>query len=62
MRIATDDADYAAAILEAAHRQGDFAELHGSTGQRPHDWPATRYEEKARRAGRACRLISLRRK
>ena len=62
VRIATDDADYAAAILEATHRQGDFAELRGSSGQRPHDWPATRYEEKARRAGRACRLISLRRR
>ena len=64
VRIATDDAAYAAAILEAMRRQGDFAEVSGSTGQaqRPDDWPATRYEEKARRAGRACRLISLRRK
>jgi tRNA (guanine-N7-)-methyltransferase len=64
VRIATDHAAYAAAILEALHHQGDFADLSGLTreAQRPDDWPATRYEEKARRAGRACRLISLRRR
>jgi tRNA (guanine-N7-)-methyltransferase len=64
MRIATDDAAYAAAILEAMYRQGEFAESSGSRGQaqRPDDWPATRYEEKARRAGRAFRLFSLRRR
>jgi len=64
VRIATDDAAYAAAIWEAVHRQGDFAELSGLTheAQRPDDWPATRYEQKARSAGRACRLISLRRR
>jgi tRNA (guanine-N7-)-methyltransferase len=64
VRIATDHEAYAAAILQAVRRQGDFAELSAVTrdGRRPDDWPATRYEEKARRAGRVCRLVCLRRR
>jgi tRNA (guanine-N7-)-methyltransferase len=63
VRIATDDEAYAAAILQAVPPQGDFAAASVLTGDgRPDDWPATRYEEKARRAGRACRLIALRRR
>ena len=55
LRLATDDRDYLAWMLEhatahpafewLAHRPVDWRE-------RPADWPSTRYEEKARDAGR----------
>jgi tRNA (guanine-N7-)-methyltransferase len=55
LRLATDDADYARAMLETVLREPRFvwlAERSGDWLARPDDWPATRYEEKALAAGR----------
>ena len=57
LRIATDDADYARCMLLAVVGQPNFSWT--ATGpadwrQRPPDWPSTRYEQKARKAGRRC--------
>jgi tRNA (guanine-N7-)-methyltransferase len=57
LRIATDIADYAAWILLAVRRQGSFrwaAQAAGDWRERGSDWPQTRYEAKALRAGRRC--------
>jgi tRNA (guanine-N7-)-methyltransferase len=65
LRLATDVADYAEAILAAVRGQGDFfiaARGLGEGWERPPDWPATRYEEKARRGDRDCHFFSLRRR
>jgi tRNA (guanine-N7-)-methyltransferase len=56
LRLATDDADYARWMLEAVLAEPRFAwlaERAADWRERPPDWPATRYEEKARAAGRA---------
>jgi tRNA (guanine-N7-)-methyltransferase len=56
LRLATDDPDYLSAMLEQLARHPDFAWLARRPSdwrERPGDWPATRYEEKARAAGRA---------
>ena len=56
LRLATDDADYARWMLEAVLAERRFAwlaERAADWRERPPDWPATRYEEKARAAGRA---------
>jgi tRNA (guanine-N7-)-methyltransferase len=56
LRLATDDADYARWMLEAVLAEPRFAwlaERAADWRERPSDWPATRYEEKARAAGRA---------
>ena len=56
LRLATDDRDYLAWMLEEVTAHPDFAWLARSAEDwraRPGDWPATRYEEKARAAGRA---------
>jgi tRNA (guanine-N7-)-methyltransferase len=65
LRMATDDADYLSWILEhitahpafewLAHRPGDWRE-------RPPDWPPTRYEAKARAAGRLPAFLRVRRR
>jgi tRNA (guanine-N7-)-methyltransferase len=57
LRLASDDSDYVTWMLAAtateprlvwqARRARDWRE-------RPADWPATRYEQKARAAGRSC--------
>jgi len=65
LRIATDIADYARAILLAVMTHPEFEWL--VTGpddwrKRPADWPQTRYEQKARRAGRRCSYFSFRRR
>jgi tRNA (guanine-N7-)-methyltransferase len=57
LRIATDDADYAHCMLLSLVGQPNFAWT--ATGpadwrQRPTDWPSTRYEQKAQKAGRRC--------
>ncbi len=55
LRIGTDIGDYARTILEAASHEARFAwqaESPSGWRQRPDDWPATRYEEKAADAGR----------
>jgi tRNA (guanine-N7-)-methyltransferase len=56
-RIATDIADYACWTLEQVMRHGAFrwtAEQASDWRNRPPDWPATRYEQKALRQGRTC--------
>ena len=55
LRLATDDRDYLAWILEHATAHPDFewlARRPADWRERPADWPPTRYEEKARAAGR----------
>ncbi len=65
LRLASDDSDYVTWMLEAlageprlvwrARRAADWRE-------RPADWPATRYEAKARAAGRRCTFLSFERR
>jgi tRNA (guanine-N7-)-methyltransferase len=65
LRLATDDADYARAMLEAVLRHGGLtwlAERPSDWLTRPGDWPATRYEAKALAAGRRCAYLPFRRK
>lgn len=55
LRLATDDPDYLAWMLEAATAHPAFrwtARTAADWRHRPADWPATRYEEKAIAAGR----------
>jgi len=62
LRIATDDADYAMWIGAALADRADFVVLacaEGDWPDRPADWPATRYEQKAVAAGRLPRLFRL---
>lgn len=56
LRLATDDRAYLAWMLEHLLRHPAFEWLARRPSDwrvRPPDWPVTRYEEKARRAGRA---------
>jgi tRNA (guanine-N7-)-methyltransferase len=64
LRLATDLAAYAAAMLAAAQGQGEFAVLTAGDGEeeRPADWPPTRYEAKARACGRPCYFYVLQRR
>lgn len=66
LRLATDDRGYLAWMLEHATAHPGFAWLARRPAdwrERPPDWPATRYEEKARAAGRAPAFLRfLRRK
>lgn len=55
LRLASDIMDYARFMLWAVTSHGGFdwlAERPVDWRDRPEDWPATRYEQKARRAGR----------
>jgi tRNA (guanine-N7-)-methyltransferase len=55
LRFATDSPPYARAALALMRRRPDFcwlAEAPGDWRERPADWPSTRYEQKAVRAGR----------
>jgi tRNA (guanine-N7-)-methyltransferase len=55
LRLATDDPDYAAWMLEQLSTHPAFcgpANRGADRAERPDDWPPTRYEEKARAAGR----------
>jgi tRNA (guanine-N7-)-methyltransferase len=55
LRLATDDPGYLAWMLEYATAHPDFrwpANRPADWRERPADWPPTRYEEKARAAGR----------
>jgi tRNA (guanine-N7-)-methyltransferase len=64
LRIATDIAAYAEWILLAVRRQGSFywtAATAADWRQRGNDWPATRYEAKALRAGQPCSYFRFRR-
>jgi tRNA (guanine-N7-)-methyltransferase len=64
LRVATDVADYATAIADTVAGQGEFvgARRPMEAFSRPPDWPQTRYELKARGAGRACHFFALRRR
>ena len=65
LRLATDIDDYARQMLLAARRQGDFAwqaRTPADWRERPADWPATRYEQKAIREGRKRYFLSFRRR
>ncbi|MEQ8652877.1 MAG: tRNA (guanosine(46)-N7)-methyltransferase TrmB [Kiloniellales bacterium] len=55
LRLGTDDPDYAAWMLSCLDRHPEFAwpvRRAAEWRQRPADWPATRYEQKALAAGR----------
>jgi tRNA (guanine-N7-)-methyltransferase len=55
LRIATDDTGYKGWILQYVLATGDFdwlARRPSDWRQRPEDWPSTRYEQKAKSAGR----------
>ena len=60
LRVATDDADYAAWIDERLAAHPDF--VAARIAPRQADWPATRYEQKAQAQGRAATLFNYRRR
>jgi tRNA (guanine-N7-)-methyltransferase len=65
LRVATDDADYLCWILEhiIAHPAFEWlARRPGDWRERPPDWPPTRYEAKARAAGRPPAFLRIRRR
>jgi tRNA (guanine-N7-)-methyltransferase len=65
LRLATDDMDYLRWMLERAPVHPDFewlARRPGDWRERPADWPQTRYEQKAIRAGRTPHFLRLRRR
>jgi tRNA (guanine-N7-)-methyltransferase len=65
LRLASDDADYVAWMLEraTAHRAFEWlAEGPADWRARPADWPPTRYEQKAIAAGRKPAFLRFRRK
>ena len=65
LRLATDDRDYLAWMLEHATGHPDFvwlARRPADWRERPADWPPTRYEEKARAAGRTPAFLRFARR
>ncbi len=65
LRMASDDMPYVRWMLERACAHSEFqwtAAGPGDWRERPHDWPETRYEAKARKAGRRPAFLSFRRK
>ncbi len=64
LRIATDVADYAQAILLAVEQQQSFRSTAAGGGEgrdRGIDWPPTRYEQKAQLEGRRCSYFRFQR-
>jgi tRNA (guanine-N7-)-methyltransferase len=64
LRLATDDLDYFSWMLECVtgHPAFDWlARRPGDWRERPADWPPTRYEQKARAAGRIPSFLRARR-
>ncbi|WP_213160798.1 tRNA (guanosine(46)-N7)-methyltransferase TrmB [Kaustia mangrovi] len=64
LRFASDIADYVRWTLAHIRAHGGFewtAEHPRDWRERPRDWPGTRYEAKARGAGRRCAYLSFRR-
>jgi tRNA (guanine-N7-)-methyltransferase len=64
LRLATDDMGYARAMLLTLAARPELAwlaERPAEWRQRPADWPATRYEQKAAAAGRAAVYLRYRR-
>ncbi len=65
LRLATDDQDYLCWMLERVTNHPDFEWLARRPQDwrvRPPDWPPTRYEEKARAAGRPTGFLRFRRR
>jgi tRNA (guanine-N7-)-methyltransferase len=65
LRLATDDPGYQSWMLEHATSHPAFAwsaQRPGDWRDRPDDWPATRYEEKARKAGRTPIFLRFKRR
>jgi tRNA (guanine-N7-)-methyltransferase len=65
LRVATDDADYLAWILERLTAHPDFrwcARRAADWRTRPADWPPTRYEQKAVAAGRRPAYLRFQRR
>ena len=65
LRIASDDGGYVAWTLWHVLRHGGFdwtARRAADWRERPADWPATRYEAKAIRAGRRCAYLRFSRR
>jgi len=65
LRLATDDSNYLCWMLERVtdHQAFDWlARGPRDWRERPEDWPPTRYEEKARTAGRAPTFLRVRRR
>ena len=65
LRFASDDASYLRWTLAHVLGHGGFewlAEGPGDWRRRPADWPQTRYEEKAEKAGRRCSFLRFRRR
>jgi tRNA (guanine-N7-)-methyltransferase len=65
LRLATDDGDYLSWMLERVTRHPAFewpARRPAEWRERPADWPPTRYEEKARAAGRQPFFLGFRRR
>jgi tRNA (guanine-N7-)-methyltransferase len=63
LRLATDVDAYAEAIAASVGEEGSFRPAGGAPAHgpaRPADWPATRYEQKALRAGRSYHYFCLR--
>jgi tRNA (guanine-N7-)-methyltransferase len=64
VRLATDDMGYARAMLQAMLSRPELeweADRPGDWRERPPDWPVTRYEQKAIKAGRSCAYLRFRR-
>jgi tRNA (guanine-N7-)-methyltransferase len=63
LRIASDIPHYIEWTAEHAARRSEFAAVHPDGGwrERPEDWPPTRYEQKAIRAGRPPVYLEFRR-
>ncbi len=62
LRIATDIGDYARWMLQAVRAEASFKwepKDPSDWRQRPSDWPATRYEQKALKEGRRCTYLTL---
>ena len=65
LRFASDDMGYVNWTLEHVHRSPDFvwtATCADDWRRRPLDWVETRYEAKARSAGRSCVYLDFRRR
>jgi tRNA (guanine-N7-)-methyltransferase len=65
LRLATDDLDYLAWILQHTTAHPEFvwlARRPADWRDRPADWPATRYEKKAREAGRSPAFLGFQRR
>ena len=64
-RLATDDRDYLAWMLQHATAHPDFvwlARRPADWRERPDDWPETRYEAKARAVARMPAFLRFRRR